>query len=567
MPMSNEEVGQLVARLSMNVEDFLAANKKVQDELHKTHGMLEKLGHRAAHFSKEFAGDVANRLLGGIGIGGIAGGAATGFVHLMEESIEAAEKYERANIKMNATLAANGRDVSATTKFYHEQALELEKTTELTFLQGTEMFRLAESYRLTGDAAVRATRDAAALSAVTGHSAEGMLRVTAAVEEGNLKQAMAYGRMIPQLRGIRDEEKFLIEYNKQVEAGLRAQAALAETAGHKWGLFKEKVEEAKAGLGDILLEASFNSRAGRLAMQSMSGLFGLAGYHAMNKPPEVESGEPSALAGMWGGVADKMKVYQTISKASAKDVRDRIDELKIEARVAEEATEAEKERAKAIARGILYQPGGKELLDQLDSLNKYNAAAKEMTALKKQAGDEIMRIGRDIATIGMHEAEKTIYDMQQKIDEFRIAHPEDKGQLRRMEGEKAQQAALAYQRDAAKIIDEQKTPQEKFNREVEYLLTLRAKELLTQEQLNKEIEIQREKILGVVAAARPTQSAFSAQASSQAFHDLFQRPPVQTQGGQGLSWLGPLIAAVNGVKDAVTDPVNGAHFVFVDSGD
>ena len=651
MPMSNDEVGHLIARLSLNVEEFMAAKKKVDDELHKTHGLLEKLGEKAAHFGKEVGKDMANRLLGGLGFGGLAAGAAAATIGFIERSIEVAEKYEKAEIGLNATLAANFRDVEKTKKEYEEFAGVMDKTTTVTHLQTLQMLKMAESYRLTGDAAKTAVKEAAALAAGTGHDPEAMIRVTAAVNEGNLRMAMGYGRLIPQLRGIKDEEEWIVEYNRQITADMEAQNSLAGLSSERWKRAREEVDRMSISVGRVadkmlIITANwFQRHFGGEKEQKFSEVHLTQEAQATlkeydEKMSRIRAKTQLGVAAAWDA-ADWVKEMTRDQDLIGVDP-DRVRAQKIARRTAElranppqhelgesgpdfKARMAAWEEAVKKAEEAMTKLQNKSpLINYLKDLGKYvNDAAASWKSFRDQAEAvgktaeeaKVAKMTRELEDLknfskdtGITLVGKDLKDYNDKVERATIL----------LEKTKQEADDLTVRRYREELM----TREEKLAREI---ARINRQSALTQEEKNDLIEIERNKILGVMAALQAANSAFSSANAARQFQDYFLRRgipgeggpragakgwgagagrevdsglkfgpeadlrPTPTGGGKGGGadvWNGDFFDTPNrgsakggkGVNDdvvqaikdqtaALTDPANGVNFVFVDSGD
>src|SRR5207253_2095790 len=106
-----------------------------------------------------------------------------------------------------------------TMELYKEFAEEMRNHSAMSERETLALLKKAESFSLSGEAAKRASHDAVALAAVNGGAAESMIRITAAVEQGNIKLAMHMSRLVPQLRGIHSEAEFVDKYNKLIAVG------------------------------------------------------------------------------------------------------------------------------------------------------------------------------------------------------------------------------------------------------------------------------------------------------------------------------------------------------------
>ncbi len=204
----------------------------IEEASHK----IEGFGHVAEEWGK--------RVLGAF--------TAVAEFEMLKGWFEAFTGRETTMIKLTAALEANGRAVEKTTGEYKKFAKEIAEVSLMSQGEILNLLRSAESYELTGAAAERASKAAIGIAALNEGNAETFLRISAAVEKGNIEQAMHMSRLVKQLRGVKDESEFLAKYQHLVAAGLRAAAAESEsTEGqlHHLGL---AIKGLKADLGETV---------------------------------------------------------------------------------------------------------------------------------------------------------------------------------------------------------------------------------------------------------------------------------------------------------------------------
>lgn len=164
----------------------------------------------------------------------VAVGAAmtAAFGMVSREALGNFQEAEAIGLKLNAVLESNGRSVETLTKNYQEWAVALEKTTTMEDDATLALLGQAEAFDLTGESAKKAVKDAIALAAVVGGQADSYLRLTAQIAKGDIETAMSMARMVPQLRGIKNETEFLTKANKLFETGMKAaEAEMKSSAG------------------------------------------------------------------------------------------------------------------------------------------------------------------------------------------------------------------------------------------------------------------------------------------------------------------------------------------------
>lgn len=564
---------------------MLQVLREVQNEAHKTHSSLSKMGEGF----KELGKDVAGRLMGGLGFAGIIGVGATGLVKFFENSISAAEKFEKTEIRLNAVMEANGRQIGTLRNEYARFAEEMTNVTNLSKLETTNMLATAEAFGLTGKAAENAVREAAALSAITGHSAESMERVSIAVQEGNLKMAMGYGRLIPQLRGVRDETEFLQKYNKLVIAGNIAQGESAETLGHQWAKTGEEIEGVFAQFGRAFLSAGkwlmdqpgigglwdtvkllgsettsarshmhdFTSSVGRDIEKDLSPENFRKQIERLEREREREaaklkekpwykvtpadsSGEvDKGYARMIERLKDlrreaekndaETKAQQQLKQSAAYQADQWITQLDKEAKYAYLATEAERKRQEMIDRGLLKRPDGRAKLDRIDADQNVLDAAAAWNKLDSELDQTTRKFTEQVATRGMDEYEKAIHRANEELRRFIAQHGESN-----QEGVTAALSRTAY--EIKKVYDASieatreriMRPEERLAREIAWINEQRRHGLKDEEAM-RAIEEARLRILkeiaGITAQPLYGTGAFRAQQFKQFFNPLQPMPP------------------------------------------
>lgn len=165
----------------------------------------------------------------------------------LESALAEFREAERSTALLTASLEANGRKVTETLETYKAFAEQIQDTTTFSGDQVIEMFRLAESYEVTGEAAKRAVKNALALSEAHGIEAESAIRATAALEQGSTR---ALSKYIPILRTLEDDTSKVAEAQRilgrmygQVEASVNTSGGTVKRLTNEWNNFKQSVGE------------------------------------------------------------------------------------------------------------------------------------------------------------------------------------------------------------------------------------------------------------------------------------------------------------------------------------
>jgi hypothetical protein len=156
---SQTELEELVVRLTGEASGYLKmlteAQQKTKEagkEVEKEAGKIEKFKEALEGFQKK-AGSVLTSI--GIGIG-------------IEAAIEKFDKAELAAKRMEATLEANGRQVSNVTADYTKFAKEMAKVSDVSKGTTLNMLQQAEMMGLTGEKAKQAVKNAMSMAAIKG---------------------------------------------------------------------------------------------------------------------------------------------------------------------------------------------------------------------------------------------------------------------------------------------------------------------------------------------------------------------------------------------------------------
>lgn len=212
--MSEIEVERLVVRLTGDGSEYQKTLKQAQVN---TQQATDRIGQMVS----SLVGNATSAL------------AALGLGSWLKGGLSEWQLAESTALKLEAALKSNGREVERTMASYNRFATQMEELTVLGDDTTLAMLRSAETFGLTGNQAQKAVQDAIAMQAAATGSAEGaenLIRLTAALTQGNTQQAMQFARMVPQLRGIRDESEFLAKAQQLVASGMATASAEASSS-------------------------------------------------------------------------------------------------------------------------------------------------------------------------------------------------------------------------------------------------------------------------------------------------------------------------------------------------
>lgn len=193
--MNEEEIANLITRLSADIGNYTAV-------------MAEAVA-VATNSSKEIEDSVSKAGVGTFAAGQLIANAVTAIASKAYELGRAAvanfAEAELGAIKLKAAIDANGGAVTERLKDYENFAAAIQRVTVVDDDATLALLQQAETLGVTGDAAKRATKNAIALQAARGISAQAAIRMTTALENGN---ASMLTRMLPTLRNAKtDTEK------------------------------------------------------------------------------------------------------------------------------------------------------------------------------------------------------------------------------------------------------------------------------------------------------------------------------------------------------------------------
>jgi hypothetical protein len=299
--MNEEELAKLVVRLVGDPSKLIDALKQTQQATTATatHVQAEAKKMEGAFHGVHHVAETTLRLFETLGV--VAG---------FKEALEKFEEFERANIRLEAVLNANDRNVTETMEEYNRFARVTADTTTASKGQVKALLELAETYGLTGKAAEQAASEAMGVAAVTGKDAETLMRVSQAMAKGgDLQSIQHFLRFIPQLRDARNEAELLEKWERLVAAGGDVMAKQLDTASgqldkakQRMGAFGKEVGGAVAtgiqpltkALGEAAEWFSHLDPATRQSVSSFVAL--LAATVAFNNVAPILGGQLMSLA-------------------------------------------------------------------------------------------------------------------------------------------------------------------------------------------------------------------------------------------------------------------------------
>ena len=243
--MNEHELEAMVVTINADLQSFKHEMEEAKEvTAHAAHAMeehgnrLDRLAHKAE----------------GLGESVVKALEALGIEHFLHEALGEWQEAESGILKLTATLEANGREVEKTREDYEQFASAMQELTVNSDDSVLAVLRMAETFGLTGDKAKSATQNAIALAAVTGGNASGMIRFTAALEKGDTATAMRMARMIPQLRGIKNESQFVAKATQLIQSGWATARAEANSSAGSLKQLKNAYGDLLEDIGKVVAE-------------------------------------------------------------------------------------------------------------------------------------------------------------------------------------------------------------------------------------------------------------------------------------------------------------------------
>lgn len=238
--MDEAELERLVVRLVGDGSSYQQMMETAQVQSRTTAEHVTQAGHQIENIGQSLQSFASNAM---------QALSAFGAEEILRKSFDAFEKLEERQIRMDAVLRSNNRNVESTRAEYLAFAKDIERVSTSSVGSTMSLLRQAETFDLTGAAAERAAQNAISLAAVNDGSAESYIRLTAAMEEGDIKKAMRFARMIPQLRGIKDETLFLARAQQLFNTGQETSLGLSNTVSNQLERLERSVKALYMEMG------------------------------------------------------------------------------------------------------------------------------------------------------------------------------------------------------------------------------------------------------------------------------------------------------------------------------
>lgn len=243
--MDEIELQKMVVRMVADTEEFTSGMEEAGET-------AEETGEDVEEHSKEVEGfgeSIKTYALSAVSALGSILGAAQ-----LKDMFNSFSEAEAIEVKLTAAIKATGQAVDDVLPSYKEWADKIQATTTVEGDFALGLIKTATNLGLTGEAAQKAADDAIALAALNDTSADSMIRFTAALAKGDTEQAMMFARMVPQLRGVKDEQEFIAKAQQAIATGWETETASAGTAAGSLKQLENAYGDIKEELGAVVAE-------------------------------------------------------------------------------------------------------------------------------------------------------------------------------------------------------------------------------------------------------------------------------------------------------------------------
>ena len=241
------ELERMVVRLVGDNSGYRAMLEQAQADTVKTARHVEDAGKQIEGVSRNLQG-FASAAMGALGALGLGSG--------LRGMLGAWRAQEDALISMRAAIESNGGDVDRLMTRYIAFANEIQDTTNIGDELTHQMLRQAEILGASGPAAERAVRNAIAAADGNAAQAESYIRVTAALEQGDVSMARMLRRNVPaHIMQIADEGQRAAAIQEHLARQFNVVGLRAGTASGKLDAVAGRIGDLMEIFGEIISEA------------------------------------------------------------------------------------------------------------------------------------------------------------------------------------------------------------------------------------------------------------------------------------------------------------------------
>ena len=240
--MNETEIENLVVRLTGDGSSFQQMTKTATQQATQAATSIEAQSKRIEALAGGMQG-FASQALGVLSMLGVAASLQGAFQKYAEA--------ERLTLRLGAAIEATGRNVQQVTADYEAYIRQITSVTLATRGEVLTMLQRAEAHGVSGEAAKRAVTNAIAMAGALGGEAEGYLRVTTAMENGNIHMLQRVLRM----HDVKDESEVLARAQKLLGSGFKAAQAEAESTWGQITKLQRSLGSLNRDVGEIVANA------------------------------------------------------------------------------------------------------------------------------------------------------------------------------------------------------------------------------------------------------------------------------------------------------------------------
>lgn len=222
---ANAELGEMVAKISGDNSGLLRSLKESQEGVAR---FGESVKHSLEAVAEAFAAHEVKEWLTG--------------------AFEAADKLEMTMVRLEAAMEGGGRNVHKDLDAYKQWAQAVQDQTTVSRESALAMMAQVEAFGIHGKAAEKTVNNAIAMSKAMGGEAEGYLRLTRAMEEGNIHML----KRILRMREDATETEIVARANEMLKKGLNIAQKEAETTGGQISQLTNLYTDLKVEFGKVV---------------------------------------------------------------------------------------------------------------------------------------------------------------------------------------------------------------------------------------------------------------------------------------------------------------------------
>jgi hypothetical protein len=239
--MTEQEIGSMIIRLTGDGSMYQKMLFQAEQSTKTTMAAVQTAMTKIEGFKGTLTGFAASAL-------GVL--SSFGLVSSLRAAFDQYTQFEAGQIRLNAFLKANGKEIESTTMEYRAFAKEIADVTTMTKGAVMAMVQQGEARGLTNQQVKDAVQMSTALSGALGGEASSHMHVAIAIQEGNihmLKRAL-------HLHNVKDQSEVLAKAQKILAAGWEAAQAQADSAAGQITKLQNSLKEFGLEVGTVVAE-------------------------------------------------------------------------------------------------------------------------------------------------------------------------------------------------------------------------------------------------------------------------------------------------------------------------